>query len=250
LEYQWDYMIKVYKSKELEAPAFEGTLKELGRLGWELISIQGLSGQSATLFFKRPLRSEGSEPYSQPDGGKLAYLPQRPKPEPPAALATEKKLPSAADISSLYPGNSRFQARDGEPPAPREIPAPMRQFGTILESCVVADESVLKTLKKNEKQGIALTDRRLILVKEETWGNPKVVALDYRDIIEMDLRHFLGKYDLSVKFYDRKNDFERIEVMSLEHEHIPALVDIVRNVIKEAKGTSHSIELQGFSLKP
>jgi hypothetical protein len=159
-------------------------------------------------------------------------------------------LLSPADFSSLYPENARFQARDGDAAAPREMPAPMRQFGSILQSCVETDESVLRTLKKNEKQGIALTDRRLILVKEESWGNPKVVALEFRDIIEMDLRHFLGRYDLSVKFYDRRNDFERIEVMSLEHEHIPALVDIVRNVIKEAKGTSHTIELQGFSLKP
>jgi hypothetical protein len=90
LEYQWDYMIKIYNSREIEAPAFEGTLRELGRLGWELISIQGLPGKSATLFFKRPLRSEEAEPYSQPDGGKPAYLPQRPKPDPPAAaLAAE-----------------------------------------------------------------------------------------------------------------------------------------------------------------
>jgi hypothetical protein len=247
LEYQWDYMIRFFKAREIEAPAFESTLQELGKLGWELVSIQGVHGGGSAFFFKRALHPEGA---AQPDPGKLAYLSQRPRPEsPPPALAQEKKLPSAADISSLYPGNSRLPAKEAAETSREALPT-MRQFGTILESSVESDEAVLKTLKKNEKQGIALTDRRIILVKEETWGNPKIVSLEFRDIIEMDLRHFLGKYDLSVKFYDRKNDFERIEVMSLEHEHIPALVDIVRNVIKEAKGTSHTIELQGFSLKP
>jgi len=254
LEYQWDYMIRSVKAREFDSASFEKSLQELGKLGWELFSVQNMAQSEKdspvfTFFLKRQLRTEPQ--YPSLDSSKVQYVTPRPRQEQAAqsVMPQSRKALSSTEMASLYPTNPRT------PVSPKagasgvqeeEFKKVVHSFAPLLEQSLEKDEAVEKALNKNSKHGIALTQKRLILIKEESWGNPKVVYSAFDDIKAFDLREFFGKYDFSMTFFDRKNDVERIEVMSLEKEHIAALKDIVLTIQERQKESGQSVELQGI----
>lgn len=243
MENQWDYMIRTFKARDIQDKSCEKSLQELGRLGWELLSIQDLkNGGELTFFFKRPLTP------SAPEAGRIQYLPGRRAPEVIEAPAPDEK-PLIYQESKNPPG-IRTNHLPPKGTAPKTVEPlqkiPTKQFFPILEKTLLEDEEIIKTIQKNERHGIALTQKRLLLVKEEAWGNPKVISSEFIDIFEMDLRKFLDKYDFSMRFFDRKADMEKIEVIALEEEHIPVLNEIAAHIQNELSSIGRSLERGGI----
>lgn len=241
MDYQWDYMLRSYKAAEIRDQAFEKVLQELGKLGWELMTVQKTDdarGGSFTLFFKRPL-----QPKTQPsslDPGKVQYFPPQAKPSPhPSGQGELKAAPPVSESSPV--GREAWS-----PPPKEEAKTERKGFFPILQGTLSEGEQAIKTLQKNERHGIALTRERILLVKEEAWGNPRVTCAGFPDIYEFDLRHFLGKYDFSMRFFDRKSDLERIEVLSLEEDHLKTLGEIVEYIRKELASSGHVLQIQGI----
>ncbi|MDQ7824054.1 MAG: PH domain-containing protein [Candidatus Eremiobacteraeota bacterium] len=252
MEYQWDYMIRVYKAKEIEKSSFEKNLQELGKLGWELCSIQQVTagekgGPSLTFFFKRPIKQEAQFPSVDPN--KVQFLPPRIKPEESAELAAValRQPTPAKDIATLFPARETARVLSGlEPEKPEAAPLPKSRFQEVLSGALDEEETVLFTLKKSETQGLGLTEKRLILVKQEAWGNAKVISADFLQIKEIDLRKAFGKYDFSFRYFDKKADAERIEVISLDEEHLEAIMALALQIEQEISSIGHTVVIGGI----
>lgn len=254
MEYQWDYMIRSVKVKDFDSTSFEKGLQELGKLGWELFSIQNMAvsdreAPNLTFFLKRQVRTEPQ--YPSLDTNKVQYLTPRPRQDQASQsiMPQSRKALSTTEIASLYPTNpkSNISSQAGASEEHEEdYKKIVDNFVPLLEQSLENGETVEKALNKNSRHGIALTQKHLILIKEESWGNPKVVNSAFSDIRAFDLREFFGKYDFSMTFFDRKNDVERIEVMSLEKEHIATLKEIVTIVQKRQRDSGQAVELQGI----
>lgn len=247
-------MIRSVKVKDFDSTSFEKGLQELGKLGWELFSIQNMAvsdreAPNLTFFLKRQVRTEPQ--YPSLDTNKVQYLTPRPRQDQASQsiMPQSRKALSTTEIASLYPTNpkSNISSQAGASEEHEEdYKKIVDNFVPLLEQSLENGETVEKALNKNSRHGIALTQKHLILIKEESWGNPKVVNSAFSDIRAFDLREFFGKYDFSMTFFDRKNDVERIEVMSLEKEHIATLKEIVTIVQKRQRDSGQAVELQGI----
>ncbi len=247
-------MIRSVKAKEFDSTSFEKSLQELGKLGWELFSVQNMSvtdreGPIFTFFLKRQLRTEPQ--YPSLDANKIQYVTPRPRQDQASqsVIPQSRKALSSNEMASLYPTNPKSSVSSqagASTEHEEEFKRAVHNFVPLLEQSLENGEAVEKALNKNSRHGIALTQKHLILIKEESWGNPKVVNSAFNDIKAFDLREFYGKYDFSMTFFDRKNEVERIEVMSLEKEHIVPLREIVTIIQERQRASGQNIELQGI----